>query len=111
MKNTGENDTFTFRYHSDEDGCVGETLGGLPSVPGTYWVEAIFPRGEKYFAKTETDRFGYTYKAGDPLPGINGRIEWEKHRWTGKMGWTLGCNERGVGESAPVRGFIKITLE
>ncbi|MBO4289613.1 MAG: hypothetical protein J5865_05895 [Lachnospiraceae bacterium] len=111
VKNTGENDTFSFHYYADDSGCVGKKLPGLPDQPGTYWVEAIFPRGEKYFAKTETDRYGYTYKAGDPLPGINGRIEWEKQRWTGEMGWTPGCNERGIGESAPVRGFIRLTLE
>ena len=111
VKNTGENDTFAFHWYADDGGCVGEALPGLPDQPGRYWVEAIYPRGEKYYARTKTDRYGYTYKAGDPLPGINGRIEWEKDRWTGKMGWTLGCNERGVGESTAVRGFIRITLE
>ena len=109
-KNTGDNDTFTFRYRTDEDGFVGKPLSAFPAEPGVYWVEAVYPRGEKYYARTETDRYGYTYKAGDPLPGINGRIEWERHPWTGEMGWTIGCNERGVGESTAVRGFIRLTL-
>ena len=110
VKNTGENDTFTFRYYADNGACVGEPLPGLPDQPGTYWVEAIYPRGEKYYARTETDRYGYTYKAGDPLPGINGRIEWEFDRWVGHEAWTQGCNERGVGESTAVRGFVRFTL-
>ena len=110
VKNTGENDTFTFRWFADDDGFVGGELPAFPTAPGTYWVEAVYPRGEKYYAKTETDRYGYTYKAGDPLPGINGRIAWEKDFWTGKEGWTLGCNERGVGESTAVRGFVRFTL-
>ena len=110
VKNNGENDTFTFRYYKDADCSVGEPLPGLPSRPGSYWVEAIYPRGEKYYAKTETDRYGYTYKAGDPLPGINGRIEWEFDRWVGHEAWTQGCNERGVGESTAVRGFVRFTL-
>ena len=34
VKNTGDNDTFTFRYYADDNGFVGDALPGLPEAPG-----------------------------------------------------------------------------
>ena len=105
-----ETDTFLFNYYKDDNYTVGEALEGKPTEPGTYWVEAILPRGQKWFKNTETDRYGYTYEAGEPLPGVNGLRELKLNEKTGVEEWTNGCDENGVGCSTTVRGFARVTI-
>ncbi|MCL1975248.1 MAG: M64 family metallo-endopeptidase [Firmicutes bacterium] len=87
--NTVAADTFTYRYYKDNNYRVGAQLPGLPSEPGAYWAEADLPSGAKYYAKTETDRYGFTYNAGQQLQGVNGT---------------------GTSSSARVRGFVRFEI-
>jgi len=87
--NTVAADTFTYRYYTDKDHRVGTLLPGAPVNPGFYWAEADLPTGAKYFARTETDRYGFTYNAGQQLPGVNGG---------------------GTANSARVRGFVRFEI-
>jgi len=86
--------TFTYRYYTDNNHRVGTQLTSAPVAPGFYWVEADLPTGAKTFAGTHlngtrTDRYGFTYNAGQSLPGVNGT---------------------GTANSARVRGFVRIEI-
>jgi rubrerythrin len=87
--NTVAADTFTYRYYADNGNRVGERLTGAPVEPGFYWAEADLPSGAKYYARTETDRYGFTYNAGQQLQGVNGT---------------------GTASSARVRGFVRFEI-
>lgn len=87
--NTTEADTFTIRYYTDNGHRVGELLPEAPVAPGAYWAEADLPTGPKFYLNTETDRYGFTYEAGQPLQGRNGE---------------------GTSDSARVRGFVRFEI-
>jgi hypothetical protein len=87
--NTVAADTFTYRYYTDKGHRVGQLLPGAPIEPGFYWAEADLPTGAKYYLKTETDRYGFTYNAGQQLQGVNGT---------------------GTANSARVRGFVRFEI-
>ena len=88
--NTTEADTFTYRYFTDKNHRVGDLLDGPPIKPGFYWIEADLPTGPKFYAKTHTDRYGFMYKKGMKLKGVNGT---------------------GTSPSSRVRGFVRIELQ
>ena len=89
--NTCAEDTFTYRYYTDDNHRVGELLDGPPVEPGYYWAEADLPGGPKFFRDTYTDRYGYTYEAGQALPGVNG-------------------DESVANSSTRVRGFVRFQI-
>ena len=87
--NVATADTFTIRYYSDNNHRVGTQLAAAPVEPGFYWAEADLPNGAKYYLKTETDRYGFTYNAGQQLQGVNGT---------------------GTASSARTRGFVRFEI-
>ena len=89
VTNTVAADTFTYRYYTDNNHRVGDLLDEAPVQPGFYWAEADLPTGAKYYLKTETDRYGFTYAAGQQMPGVNGT---------------------GTANSARVRGFARFEI-
>ncbi|MCL1874164.1 MAG: M64 family metallo-endopeptidase [Clostridiales bacterium] len=82
-------DTFTIRYYTDNGHRVGTLLSAAPVKPGFYWAEADLPNGAKQYLYTETDRYGFTYNAGQSLQGVNGN---------------------GTASSARVRGFVRFEI-
>ena len=89
--NTCAEDTFTYRYYTDDNHRVGELLDGPPVEPGYYWAEADLPGGPKFFRDTYTDKYGFTYEAGQALPGVNG-------------------DESVANSSTRVRGFVRFQI-
>jgi len=73
---TNAQNTFTFRYFTDDNHRVGTLLYNPPVEPGFYWAEAQLPASLMYFYGmhsngTSTDRWGFTYDRDYPLRGRN----------------------------------------